>query len=211
MCEQLTIARCRITGMLYRVVNERDIEAMLALKLDPAIARRFGREGVEAVVRAEGMLTESEITGTDVGTSIRAAGRSIAELTAELERVEARLRTAGRAARPELEYQAQQLREEIRALRESRTAQQETLATTPMVFRYGSGDLVPGFAQRPTLGQTLRDAVDSFLDGAHILLIILVTLLPWALAGLLGWLGFRFVRRRWFPRAPALTETPGEA
>ena len=39
LCERLTVARCRITGMRYRVVNERDIEAMLAFKLDPAVAR----------------------------------------------------------------------------------------------------------------------------------------------------------------------------
>ena len=154
MCERLTVARCRITGMYYRVVNDRDIEAMLAFKLDPSIARLFGRQGVEAVVRAEGMLTESEISGTDVGTSIRAAGRSLADLQADLARIEARL--AGRIAsgeRESLEYEAQQLREQIRALRDSRSEQQESLATTPMVFRYGSGDLVPGFAQRPTLGR----------------------------------------------------------
>ena len=42
----LGVARCRITGMRYRVVNENDIEAMLAFKLDPAIARRFGQQGV---------------------------------------------------------------------------------------------------------------------------------------------------------------------
>ena len=35
-CEQLGVARCRITGMLYRLVNDDDIEAMLAFKLDPA-------------------------------------------------------------------------------------------------------------------------------------------------------------------------------
>ena len=57
--------------MRYRVVNDRDIEAMLAFKLDPAVARHFGRAGVEAVTRAEGMLTESEISGTDAGTDIR--------------------------------------------------------------------------------------------------------------------------------------------
>jgi len=102
MCERLTVARCRITGMLYRVAGERDIEAMLALKVDPAGARHFGREAAGVVVQAEGMLTESEIGGTDAGAAIQAAGRNLAELEAELARLEARLRrsTAGeRAAR----------------------------------------------------------------------------------------------------------------
>ena len=204
MCERLTIARCRITGMYYRVVNDRDIEAMLAFKLDPAIARLFGRQGVEAVVRAEGMLTESEISGTDVGTSIRAAGRSLADLQADLARVEARL--AGRipsGERESLEYEAQQLRDQIRALRDTRSEQQESLATTPMVFRYGSGDLGPGFAQRPTLKQALQRAGDNFVDGATMLLILVITLLPWALAIALIWAIVLFVRRRWFPKKEA--------
>jgi hypothetical protein len=207
MCERLTVARCRITGMHYRVVNDRDIEATLAFKLDPSVARVFGREGVAAVVRAEGMLTESEISGTDVGSSIRQAGRGLAELQAELARVEARL--AGRISNSErerLDYEAQQLRQQIAALRASREASQESLATTPMVFRYGSGDLVPGFEQRPTVAQAFERARDGFLDGATLLLIVLITLLPWAVALGLGWLLVRYVRRRWLRKEEAGTE-----
>ena len=210
MCERLTIARCRITGMYYRVVNDRDIEAMLAFKLDPSIARLFGRQGVEAVVRAEGMLTESEISGTDVGTAIRAAGRSLADLQADLARIEARL--AGRipsGERESLQYEAQQLRDQIRALRDTRSEQQESLATTPMVFRYGSGDLVPGFAQRPTLKQAMQRATDNFVDGATMLLILVITLLPWALALALIGLIVRTIRRRWFPKKEPETPAAG--
>ncbi len=202
MCEQLGVRQCRITGMLYRVVNNRDIEARLELKLDPAVARRFGREGVDAVVRAQGMLTESQISGVDVGSRITQATRSIGELTAELERIEAQLRSMGSGARKsELEYQAGQLREQIRALRETRTQSEDSLATTPMVFHYGSGALVPGFDQGPTLKQALDEAGESFLYGVYILMRILIAILPWALAaGLLLWLG-RLIRRRWFPTA----------
>ena len=64
------------------------------------------------------------------------------------------------------------LRAQIRALRDSREAQQELLATTPMTFRYGSGDLVPGFAQRPTL-ERRRARRRHFLAGATTLLIVL--------------------------------------
>jgi hypothetical protein len=198
MCEQLTVARCRITGMLYRVVNDRDIEAMLAFKLDPAAARAFGREAVGVVVQSEGMLTESEITGT----SIRQAGRGIAELEADLARIETRLRgTVPASERNELTYQAEQLRAQIRALRETRQVNEESLATTPMVFRYGSGDLVPGFAQRPTLKQTLDRAWENFLDGGTVLLVVLITLLPWAFALALVAGIVAFIRRRLARRA----------
>lgn len=213
-CEELGIARCRITGMRYRVVNERDIEAMLAFKLEPSIARRFGRAGVEAVTRAEGMLTESEITGTDVGTTIRAAGRNITEMTEELNRLEARLRQRGLSTeeRSRLEYEAQQLRQSIRANRANREEQQETLATTPMVFQYGSGELVPGFAPRPSFGRALERARDNLVEGVFILFVILVTLLPWALLALLAWWGVRRLRRQFPTRvAPAAAEpNPGE-
>lgn len=211
MCEQLTVARCRITGMLYRVVNNgRDIEAMLALKVHPAVARHFGRDSVAVVVGAEGMLTESEITGVDVGSSIQAAGRSLAELQVELERIEARLRAMGAGAqKSQLEYEAGQLRQQIRDLRESRTQQQETLATTPMVFHYGSGAYAPGFGQGPSLKQALQRAGDDLLYSLNILLVVLVRLLPWALAALLAWLAIRPIRRRWF--APSAAAAPGTA
>jgi hypothetical protein len=194
MCERLTVTRCRITGMLYRVNNAHDVEAMLAFKLDPAIARLFGREGVENVVRAEGMLTESEITGTDVGTQIHAANRSIAELQADLQRIEAQLRAPrlDLDEKARLEDQAQQLRETIRAGTVQRDEAQASLATTPMVFRYASGE--------PTLGQSLQDTGDSFLASAAVLLRIVIALLPWALAAGLVAAIVLFVRRRWFPK-----------
>ena len=208
MCERLTVARCRITGMSYRYYDERNIEASLQLKLDPTIARLFGRSGIEAVTRAEGMLTESDISGTDVGTAIHAANRSIAEMTADLARIEAQLRRTDIVGdqKSELEYQAQQLRDSIHAAREQRETNEESLATTPMVFRYGSGDYVPGYTQRPTFRQSFDRAVENFLTGVSIIATILMYLLPWLLSAALLWWVIRIVRRRWFPRATAAAE-----
>ena len=204
MCEQLTVARCRITGMLYRVNNAHDVEATLSFKLDPAIARHFGRSGVQVVTGAEGSLIESEITGTDVGTAIHAASRSIAEMQADLTRIEARLRAPNLAPeeKAELESQAQQLRDSIRAGAAQRDAQQESLATTPMTFEYRSGE--------PTLGQTLQDSGDTFIEGGVVLLRVLAALLPWALVASLIAATVVFVRRRWLRRtAAAAAETEG--
>lgn len=202
-CERLGIARCRVTGLLYRAVDARTVEARLELKLDPAIARRFGRTSVDSVVRAQGMLAENEIAGTDAAGAIAAAGRGLAELTAELARIEGRLRAlpADSAERPELDYRALLLRERISALRDGREAQQAALATTPMLFQYGAGEPVPESAE-PGLSAALTRAIDNFASGISILLIVLITLLPWALTALAAWLLARFVRRRWFP-APA--------
>lgn len=198
-CEQLGPDRCRIVGMLYRRHDDENIEARLSFKLHPAIARIFGREGVGTVTRAGGMLVESEITGTDVGTAIRQAGKSIAELREDLARIEARLRgRIGSGERQSLEYEAQQLRSSIRAAEQNRAEAQETLATTPMTFAYGSGSHVPGPQPRRSAAEIVEDAWEGFVAGVAILFVIVVTLLPWALLALLVWLVVRWVRRRWF-------------
>ena len=203
-CEKLGITRCRITGMRYRLAGDDDIEAMLAFKLDPVLARAFGKEGIAAVTRAEGMLVDAEISGEDVGSKISAARRTEAELDEELKRVVAELARPGLrgAERAELQIRVQQLRDQIRATRTTRGEQQESLATTPMVFNYGSGELVPGFDGRPRLRQALDDALGNFLGGLAWIFVALVTLLPWALvAGLLAWAGRRLARR-FMPPAP---------
>lgn len=195
-CEKLGLDRCRITGMRYRLVNERDIEAMLAFKLDPAIARQFGKQGNDAVVQAEGMLVDSEISGQDVGSEIAASTRSEAQLAEDLQRIEAQLARAGLRSpeRAELQAQAEQLRQSIRSIRTVRTETRESLAKTPMVFQYGSGDLVPGFDTNSPFREAIKQAGDNLIGGLSVLLVILVSLLPWALLALLGWWVWRRVR-----------------
>ncbi len=204
MCEALTVARCRITGMHYRVLGPDDIQARLELKLDPAIARTFGRQATEAVLQAEGMLTENEISGVDAGGQIRQATTDIGRLQADLARIQQRL--AGRVGdeeRAELQAQAEQLREQIRALGDQRQAQQESLATTPMVFNYGSGDLVPGYRPPQSLGEALGKAWEDFKTGGTALVAFLIRAAPWLLLlGLIAALGL-YARRRWFPKAKA--------
>jgi hypothetical protein len=206
LCERYTVNRCRITGMTYRAVNEDDVEAMLSFRVDPSIAGQFGRESVQAVTTAEGMLTDSEISGTEVGSAIQSAGRDLAALEAELARIEARIRDPRVPDKGELEYQAQMLRQQIRDLRGRRDTQQQSLATTPMQFRYGSGALAPGFDQPPSLADALEDTGDDFLYSLTVLLVVLVRLLPWAVAGLLVWGVVRYVRRRWLPKPPEAVE-----
>ena len=204
MCEALTVARCRITGMHYQVLGPEDIRARLELKLDPGIARAFGRQATEAVLQAEGQLTENEISGVDAGGQIRQAGIDVARLQADLTRIQQRL--AGRIGdeeRAELQAQAEQLREQIRALGDQRQASQESLATTPMVFNYGSGDLVPGYKPPESLGEALGKAWTDFKHGGTAVLAALIRVAPWLLTLLLiGALGL-YVRRRWFPKARA--------
>ena len=212
MCERLTVARCRITGMHYQVLGPDDIQARLELKLDPAAARHFGREASGAVLQADGMVTASEISGIDAGSQIRQAGTDITRLQADLTRIEQQLarRDLDPEERDRLNSDAQQLRDQIRGLGDQRQAQQESLATTPMVLNYGSGDLVPGYQPPQSLGEALGKAWTDFKEGATALLTALIRAAPWLITLLIIGLIALHARRRWFPkRAP--TETPEPA
>jgi hypothetical protein len=202
MCEALTVARCRITGMHYQVLGPDDIQARLELKLDPGVARHFGRQATDAVLQADGMLTENEISGVDAGSQIRQAGTDITRLQADLARIQQQLANRGLddEERAELQAQAEQLREQIRALGDQRQAQQESLATTPMVFNYGSGDLVPGYRPPQSIGEALGKAWTDFKEGATALLAFLIRAAPWLFALLIIAFAALFVRRRWFPK-----------
>ncbi|HTU10321.1 MAG TPA: DUF4349 domain-containing protein [Allosphingosinicella sp.] len=191
-------SRCRVTGVDYRAANEEDVEATLSFLVDPEIAAQFGRESVRAVTAADGDVTESAVNGTDVGTPLKLDEGRAEELRAELGRVEARLaRPDLRAAeRARLDEQRQSLRQQIAALDETTSEREQALAATPIHFRYGSGAFAPGPGRGPTLGEATTRAADNFLGALKTLLIFLVSISPWALTGLLLWLGFRAVRKR---------------
>jgi hypothetical protein len=190
-CEKLGIARCRITGMRYTVEDEDRISAMLALKLDPAIARDFGKQGIAAVDKAGGMLVDAQITGVDAGSEIKRASRGAAQLQDELGRIEAQLRAGGltNAQRADLNARASGLRDQIRALGETRRANEESLATTPMVFEYRAGHTIPGLDGGSPIADAIAAAVRSFIVMVSFLMLVIGTLLPWAiLAGGIYWL-----------------------
>ncbi len=207
LCERYG-PRCRITGMDYRASNQDDVEAMLSFVVDPAIAGQFGRESVRAVEAADGELTESDVSGTDVGTSLKVNTGGLAELQAELARIEARLAAGNlrRRERSRLQDEAQMLRRQIADLRATTDEQERSLATTPMLFRYGSGALAPGPARQPTVSEAFERSTDNFLGGLNMLLVVFVTISPWLLTALLIWGLVGFIRRRAAPASPA--ETP---
>jgi hypothetical protein len=203
MCEKLTIARCRITGMRYSLVNERDISASLELKLDPAIARQFGKDATKVVTDAQGMLVDQQITGTDLAPTIVGANRGRAALQDELDRMNRELARPGLSniIRDRLLSDASQVRAQMRGLAEQRTAAEETLATTPMAFYYGSGSTVPGFDDERPIARALERAGANFQGAIGFLIIAGATLLPWALlAGLLIWLWRRLQIGAWLSR-----------
>ncbi len=199
MCEKLGVTRCRITGMRYSLVNERDVSASLVLKLDPAIARQFGKDASKVVTDSEGMLVDQQITGVDAGSSIQRANRGRAELQDELDRVNRELARSGlsNAVRDRLLSEASQLRAQMNALGAQKEADEESLAKTPMAFYYGSGKTIPGFDEPQPLKDAFARAAYNFLSVIGFLLIAVATLLPWLVLGALGIWAYRRYRPRW--------------
>ncbi len=207
-CERLGVARCRITALHYERRDEDDIQGQLGFKLDPALARAFGKQGIEAVTRAEGELAQADITGTDVGSEIAAGARSEAQIREELERIERQLARGGlgSAERAQLQQQAQDLRNILRAGQAEQTGRREQLASTPVTFDYRAGDT------HGPLRRAIEESGDNFAGALAMLLIVLVTLLPWLVAIALIVLGVRWVNRRFLGggRIAPATEPPNE-
>lgn len=207
-CEKLGVEHCRITAMNYRDDGDRHVEAQLAFKLDPALARHFGRDGISAVTKAQGELLQAAITGTDVGSEIAAATRVQAQQADEVRRIEQQLARPGLSSgeRVELQQQLQTLRDSIRAGQSEQTGRRELLANTPVTFDYRAGKT------GSRLERAVADAADNFAGAGITVLIVLVTLLPWLALLLLLWLLWRWLNRRFgitgrYPRPGERAET----
>ena len=171
-CEKLGLTRCRITGMRYRLLGENNVEAMLAFKLDPALARGFGKDGIASAVAAEGKLVDAEITGTDAGAAIKRLDVQRARNDDELRRLDGLLANPRllRSEREELQRQRAALVQSNTAAADDTADQQESLATTPMVFDYGSGPAVRGFDP----SAPLKSAADTAVASVQITLAVLL-------------------------------------
>lgn len=205
-CEKLGIARCRITGMDYRVVGENDIRGTLRFKLDPVIARAFGKQGIDLIQAAKGTLVAASITGTDAGEAIERATATRAEADAAVRRSEAELARTGVTAdeRVELQRQRAAAATAVREAADTVADNRASLARTPMQFDYQSGDAVRGFDTSAPLTSALDTMVASGQVTLAVLLGIVAIFGPPAIVfvvGLLLWRRMRGPLERW--RAPS--------
>ncbi|MGY4398879.1 hypothetical protein ACVWZA_004089 [Sphingomonas sp. UYAg733] len=205
-CEKLGIARCRITGMRYRLLGENNIEAMLSFKLDPAIARAFGKSGIAEVTAAKGTLVDAEITGTDAGAAIDRLTTQRSRASDELHRIDGELARPKLTAseRAELQRQRAEIVQNISATDDSRAEQRESLATTPMTFNYESGAAIRGFDASAPLSSALDTGIGSVQITIAVLLGAIAIFGPPGLIVLLGWLAWRRFRPRRRLRAAKL-------
>ncbi|MFA5966397.1 MAG: hypothetical protein WC804_20460 [Sphingomonas sp.] len=210
-CEKLGIARCRITGMKYQLLGENRVAAMLAFKLDPAIARAFGKNAVAIAQAAEGTLTEAEITGTDAGSAIDTAESDRARARAEVQRIDGELARKGLKdeERTTLQQQRADTARVADAAVDTAASARASLATTPLVLDYSSDAVVQGFDGSAPLKSALALLIGSAETTFTVLLGAFALLGPPGLVVLLGWIGWRrFGPKR---RRPVVSESESAA
>ena len=162
-CEKLGLARCRITGMTYSVDQDEKVTAELVLKLDPLIARQFGKSAQQLVESNDGKLVRLEIGSSDEGAAIEQAAKQKKNVAVQIEELQRELaRTKpGSSAHANLLSQLQALQQQASERTEAIEASQAALATTPMAFHYYGRGGVPGFRGNPVreAGHTLVTTV----------------------------------------------------
>ena len=159
-CEKLGLARCRITGMAYSVEQNEQVSAELDLKLDPLIARQFGKSAQETVVGNDGKLVRLDIGSTDEGQSIEQATKQKNESSAQIAQLQEELAKTkpGTDAHANLLTQIQSLQRQASEQSEGIASSQAALASTPMELHYYGHGGVPGFRGNP-----LREAWHTFV------------------------------------------------
>ena len=182
-CERLGLSRCRITGLKYNIGENEQVTAMLAVKLDPAIARQFGKQSSALVEVAGGRLVNAEFSGEDEGSAIVSATTDRREVETRIADIEKRLAVlrAGDRERATLQSQLDDLRTTLTDRSKAIAASQEKLANTPMTFNYYGKGGVPGFRGINPLAESWSTFIASAVTMITVLLQVLGAILPWAL------------------------------
>jgi hypothetical protein len=178
-CEKLGLIRCRITGMTYRVDQDDRVMAELDVKLDPLIAREFGKSAQQLVQSNDGKLIRLEIGSSDEGQNIEHATQQKTGISAQISQLQGELAKTkpGTQARANLLSQIQALQQQASGQSQTIGEAQAALASTPLEFHYYGRGGVPGFRGNP-----VREAWQTFVTTVvwliGILLQVLAVLVP---------------------------------
>jgi Domain of unknown function (DUF4349) len=179
-CETLGLSRCQITGLNFQQSERGYPEGRMEFLLDPTIARKFGRDAIASVEKAEGVLATSNVQGDNVGDEIATSQVRSAGIEAEVKRIEARLAGKGLAEdeRVDLRRRAEELRSMLGSEKQQRREGEKRLATTPVAFSY-SGNM--GIGGSDTFGDAWSASTNSMTTMLSVMLMFFGVILPWLL------------------------------
>ena len=179
-CERMGLQRCRITGMRFSVDRDENVVAALDLKLDPVLARQFGKTATELVVQKSGRLDSLEIGSSDEGSKIDDSTRERQALNQRIADLESKLKGVSGEDRAALIQQLDSLKADAARLDSAVADSQTALAVTPMHFDYYGRGGEPGFHGNP-VREAWRTLVETTVTLVGLLLRALAVLLPIAL------------------------------
>jgi hypothetical protein len=179
-CETLGLSRCQITGLSFNQSERGYPQGRMEFLLDPAIARKFGRDAIASVEKAEGVLATSNVSGEDVGSQIATSQVRSTGMEAELKRIEGRLAAKGLAGdeRAELARRAEELRQMLGNEKQRRQSGEARIATTPVAFNY-SGNM--GLGGSDSFGEAWSASSNSMTTMLSVMLMFFGVILPWLL------------------------------
>jgi hypothetical protein len=173
-CDKLGPARCRILAMRYRVSDGNQIKAVLTLTIDPAIARAYGDAAVKTLQSADGVLTDSEISGADATATARS--QAIVNRLRERQKAAQALAAKGDLSS---KTQADRIQIALDTIAESESGQGQTMATAPVLLTYESSNALTGLGNADA---NFRNAGQSLENSLARLAIVLGAIGPWLLA-----------------------------
>lgn len=178
-CEKLGLERCRITGITYSVDQNEQVIAELDLKLDPLIARQFGKSAQQSVEANDGKLFRLQISSSDEGQAIEQATKQKNDKTSQIAQLQQELAKtkAGTEARTNIISQIQALQQQTSDQSRSIETSQAALASTPMEIHYYGRGGVPGFRGNPVRAAWIT-FVATVVWLVKILLQVLAILIP---------------------------------
>ncbi len=202
-CDQLGPSRCRVMTVRYHVGADNRVSALLALMIDPAIARNFGQEASKAVTAGGGALIDSRMAGSDTPGSASRAGNVVARLRDEVANIDTQLRrNLAPAQRAAAIDKQNRLRAAIQTIGEIDQGALQGAATSPILFTYISGSTLPALGGSP--GASFNSAGDTFLSSLAGLTQVLAGVGPW----LLVLIGGALILRRLIPAEDHASPAP---
>lgn len=203
-CERLGTTRCRVTGMRYEQPGEDKVTAELSFLLAPDLAHRFGTEGIAAVEAADGKVDQASVNGEDAGGAIALSQQNSAANTAEVARLEARLKAGGlgKDERADLTRRVEALRGQLRGEEDVRRGKEASIASTPVNFAYSSQGLL---GSQGSFGKAAGASWGNVETMFSVMLLVIGYALPWLLVAGVVVLGWRLLKAR--RRIAELAET----